>query len=216
MAKNVKMTQKPQNGLLHSNYVFMPIWVEFSQNSNKTILNGQIRPKTSKWLLNLEMVYCTQILFLCPFESKSLETHLKRLKMVKYGLKRQNDQKNLKMVYCTQITFLCQFELKSLKTQLKRLKMIENVKITWKPQNGLLQSNYVFMPMWVEIAQNSTDSTQNGQIWPKTSKWPKKLKMVYCLQFAFLCPFESKSLKTQLNWLKVVKYGQEVKMTQKP
>ena len=163
MAKNVKLTKKPQNALLHSNYVFMPIWVEIAQNSTKTFKNGQIRSKTSKWL------------------------------------------KNLKMVYCTQITFLCPFELQLLKTQLKRLKMIENVKITWKPENCLLHSNYVSMPICVEIAQNSNKTTQNCQIWQKMSKWPKNLKMVYCTQSTFLCPFVSKSLKFQLIRLKMVK-----------
>ena len=53
MAKNVEMTQKPKNGLLHSKYVFMPI------------------------------------------ESKSLKTQLKRLKIVKYGRKRQKYYVNI-------------------------------------------------------------------------------------------------------------------------
>ena len=46
--------------------------------------------------------------------------------------------------------------------------------MTLKPRNGLLHPNFVFMPIWVEIARNSSKTLKNGQIWSKTSKWPKK------------------------------------------
>ena len=130
--------QKPKNDQMTSNYVFMPILVEIAQNSTKTIQNYQIWPETSKWPKNLKMVYCTQVTFLCPFESKSLKTHIKRLKMVKYGQKRQNDSKTSKWSIALKLR-KCPFESKSLKPQLKWLKM---VKYSRKRQNDLKTSKW--------------------------------------------------------------------------
>ena len=48
MAKNVKMTRKPQNDQMTSNNVFMPISVKIAPNATKMTQNGQIGPKTSK------------------------------------------------------------------------------------------------------------------------------------------------------------------------
>ena len=156
----------------------------------------------------MKIVYCTQITFLCPFVSKSLKTQIKRLKMVKHGQKRQNDSKTSKWSIALKLRFhanLSRIFSKFEWDDSKWSNLAKNVEMTQKPQNGLLHSNYVFMLIWVEIAQNSTKTFKNGQIWSKTSKWLKNLKMVYCTQITFLCQFESKSLKTYLKWLKMVK-----------